>query len=81
MEKNYSIHNKIEAWSTEYRIEFEYKRIVSSLHPGGISLGLRVLEQIAQYQAVLYGKKGDDWVILEQNLTGYGFNEWCHSLF
>ncbi|CAF3652561.1 unnamed protein product, partial [Rotaria socialis] len=76
--KKYSIHNKIEAWNDQYKINIEYKARVSNDNPGGRGLGLKVFEQISQYEVILYGKHEDNWVILEQNLTGYGFSEWSH---
>jgi hypothetical protein len=76
--KKYSIHNKVEAFNTQYRIIFEYKARVSNENPGGRGLGLKVFEQISQYQVDLYQKHGQDWIILQQNITGYGFSEWSH---
>jgi hypothetical protein len=79
--KKYSIHTKIEALSKKYKIQIEYKARVSNDNPGGRGLGLKVFEQISQYQVVLYGKNGEDWVVLEDNLTGHGFSEWSNVKF
>ena len=76
--KRYSIHNKVEAFNTKYRIVIEYKARVSNNNAGGHGLGLKVFEQISHYQADLYKKNGEDWIILQQNLTGHGFSEWCN---
>lgn len=77
--RKYSIHTKVEASNIQYKIDIEYKARVSNDNPGGRGLGLKVFEQISQYQVVLYGKQGADWVILEDNLTGHGFSEWSHA--
>lgn len=76
--KKYCIHTKIEASNQKYKIQIEYKAKVSNDNPGGRGLGLKVFEQISQYQVVLYGRNQDDWVILEDNLIGYGFSEWSN---
>ncbi len=77
--KKYCIHTKIEAFNEQYKIDIQYKAKVNNDNPGGRGLGLKVFEQISQYVVTLYGKHGQDWIILQQNLTGYGFSEWSHT--
>lgn len=77
--KKYSIHTRVNATNSNYRIEIEYKARVSNDNPGGRGLGLKVFEQISHYQVVFYGKKGTDWIVLEDNLFGHGFSEWSHT--
>jgi len=77
--KKYCIHTKIEAFNHKYKIDIQYKAKVNNDNPGGRGLGLKVFEQISQYEVTLYGKHGQDWIILQQNLTGYGFSEWSHT--
>lgn len=77
--KKYSVHNKVEAFNQQYKIQIEYKAKVSNNNPGGRGLGLTVFEQISFYQVTLYGKYQQNWIILAQNLTGYGFSEWSHT--
>ena len=77
--KKYSIHNKVEAIGTTYKIEIDYKARVSNNNPGGRGLGLSVFEQVSFYQAVLYNKQGGNWVVLEDDLNGFGFSEWSHA--
>lgn len=79
--KKYSIHNKIQALNTNYKIDIEYKARVSNDNPGGRGLGLHVFEQISYYEVSLYVKQGVDWQVLEQNITGYGFSEWSNVDF
>jgi len=77
--RKYSIHTVVQAWNDRYKISLEYKARVSNDNPGGRGLGLKVFEQISFYQADLYEKQGDQWIVLQGNITGYGFSEWSHA--
>ncbi|UJR29488.1 hypothetical protein I4U23_010700 [Adineta vaga] len=77
--KKYSIHNQIQTFNQQYKIEIDYKAKVSDNNPGGRGLGLKVFEQISFYQVILYGKQGNEWIVLEEDLSGYGFSEWSHA--
>jgi hypothetical protein len=79
--KKYSIYTKVETSNEMYKINIEYKAKVTNENPGDRGLGLKVFEQISYYQVSLYQKQGQDWLPLEQNLTGYGFSEWSHTRF
>jgi hypothetical protein len=74
----YSIRNKVEALDTQYRIVIEYNARVSNNNPDSRGLGLKVFEQISRYQVNLYEKYRQNWIILQENLTGHGFSGWNH---
>ncbi|CAF1120555.1 unnamed protein product [Adineta ricciae] len=77
--RKYSIHNQIEAFNQQYKIDIDYKAKVSDNNPGGRGLGLKVFEQISFYQVVLYEKQNQTWIVLEEDLNGFGFSEWSHT--
>ncbi|CAF1428710.1 unnamed protein product, partial [Rotaria sordida] len=77
--KKYSVHTKVETSDDNYKIDIEYKARVNNKNPGDRGLGLKVFEQISYYQVSFYQKQGQDWLPLEENLTGYGFSEWSHT--
>ncbi|CAF5100747.1 unnamed protein product, partial [Rotaria sp. Silwood1] len=69
----------LEAFNQKYKVNMEYKARVSNGNSSGRGLGLKVFEQISQYQVILYGKYNDTWIVLQENLTGHGFSEWSHA--
>ncbi|CAF1512198.1 unnamed protein product, partial [Rotaria sp. Silwood1] len=73
--KIYSIHTKVEAWNQQYKIDIEYKALVNNDNSGGRGLVLKVFEPISHCDAVLYGKREENWLILEQDLTEHGFSK------
>jgi hypothetical protein len=75
--KKYSIRHKVEALDTQYRIVIEYKVRVSNNNPDSRGVGLKVFEQISRYQVNLDEKHGQNWIILQENLTGH-FSGWNH---
>ncbi|CAF4027312.1 unnamed protein product [Rotaria sp. Silwood1] len=62
-------------YNQQYKIDIEYKALVNNNNPGGRGLGLKVFEQISHCEAVLYGKREENWLILEQDLTEHDFSE------
>lgn len=77
--RKYSIHTRVNASNSQHRIDIEYRARVSNENPGGRGLGLKVFEQISHYQVALYGKRGEDWAVLADDLIGPGFSEWSHA--
>jgi len=77
---NYSVHNKLQTFDRDWKIDVDYTAHSSSLNPGGKGLDLIVFEQLSFYQVELSQKQKGEWVSVA-SMSGYGFSEWSDVKF